>query len=297
MILHLLHRIKLLKNKWRTVYWLCRISLLSICLFVLLWFCLESNKVQIQDYSIHVDTEDVILLDSLKIRFEYPNSERGGNRTKMTIVQVLRGSRLDLNAPRRYYLKDGYMVDSVYGRLRTDVQVKVNGHSLTDSKINTVKMQNTCISYSGKKGNNAELLFAEFFFLQSAKEASSEQFSLTSEYAVGYKLGFFSRYNLQKRCLSLKINTTLSKDRVKLEIDFKDPINIHTLSTAPDKQGFTKLVFNQEETVSSLCSNGFSAIVETMSYEGIQTTRNILIGILIPFLISKIYKVLRKGRS
>ena len=255
----------------------------------LFWFCMESNRVQTHEFTIDVDTRDTVMLDSLKIKLEYPDPEQGEQAIAIAIEHTLKGGAILSGEPRSYFLMDGYLIDGVYRRMRTDIEIKTDGHTLHSKKGNRVEKEADYVCYTGEKDNATQKAFAEYFFLKPQKKPYPDRFRLEGKYSYVYSQNVFSKYNLQRKCFSVRINVPQS-DCVKLEINFKTPINIHSISIDPDKQEFTKLTFEQKETIEKFRGNGFSAIVETMRYEGIQAGRNMLMGVIIPMLASLLIK-------
>lgn len=283
-------------GKWhffRQVVW---IMMVMAMIYGLVYFCIESNKVQIHEYKISIDTSDPFILDSLSIRLEYPMLEE--NKICMTIEQTLNGEKILTNPPRDYFLRNGFEVDNVLTRMRVSTSVLIDEKPLKRNKKKKVEKDHEYILMQEGHLYNDSVIYVEYFFLDGVEQILLDKPKISNIFTYNYRPNFLSLHNLQRRYVAIQLDTPLDREKIRFEMNFKMPVNVHSISIKPDKQRFKSMIFDQKDNLTSLCSNGFTAIVETLPYEGIQTARNFLISAVSPMVVTYLwYLLVRMVRS
>lgn len=274
------------------------ICIVCICLIIFLThFCIESNKVQTHEFDFSWLASDTLLLDSISVSIIYPTIEP---KTKYDCLQIrifcfMRGNMLSYSSPKKYYLRDGNLVNGIIGNM------KLISKAQTDEKKPLIKFIYTDLSdiyrqakvdaYHQHTVIKRENLVTDIFFVQPNEESFSERFYVTNIYYGNYTTNLFSPFNLQKKCIKIRMDSLCKSN---LTIDFNAPFNISDFTHEPDSKEFGKLHFNERKTLASIfASKNFSATFDILPYEGLQTTRNMFIGIAIPMLLSCIYYQLK----
>lgn len=249
-------------------------------------FSKKSNQVQIHEFYISIDASDPELLDSLYLSFEYPDSFK--KSLCLNVVPIINGNVISNGKSKRYFLKNGYVIDGISARLRIDVGMLIDGQSLKGIE-SAIKKGKKCIVQEGTIVDSIRKSYAEYFFFDNFNYF--DKFPLFDTYSYGgYNPSFWSMYNIQKRCIAFNLTPVsllhLPNEKLQLNINFNFLVNPLSVTIEPDICKFKEFKFSGGEFVERITSNRLSAIVEVMPYEGIQVTRNMFIGILIPLLIS-----------
>lgn len=252
----------------------------------LFYFSKKSNQVQIHEFDISIDVSDPELLDSLYLSFEYPDSFRKSLCLK--IIPIINGNVISNGKSKKYFLKNGYVIDGISARLRIGVGMLINGRSLKGLKP-TFEKGKIYIVQEGTIVDSIKKSYAEYFFFKNFNYP--DKFPLFDIHSYGkYNPSFWSIYNIQKRCIAFNLTPvsllSLPNEKIQLNINFNSSVNPLSVTVEPDICKFKEFKFSGGEFVEKLTSNRLSTIVEMMPYEGIQVTRNMFIGVLIPLLIS-----------
>lgn len=277
-----------------------RILICIVCVFLMIFlthFCIESNKVQIHEFDFSWLASDTLLLDSISVSITYPaiESKAKHDHLQIRVSCFMRGNMLSYSSPRKYYLHDGYLVNGIIGNM------KLLAKAQTDEKKTLIKFVYTDLSdiyrqaimnaYHQHAIIKEENLVTDIFFVHSKDNFFPERFYVTNIYYGDFNTNLLSPFNLQKRCIKIRMDSLCKSN---LTIDFNAPFNISDFTHEPDSKEFGKLHFNERKTLASIfASKNFSATFDILPYEGLQTTRNMFIGIAIPMLLSCIYYQLK----
>ena len=220
------------------------------------------------------------------LSFEYPDSFK--KSLCLNVVPIINGNVISNGKSKRYFLKNGYVIDGISARLRIDVGMLIDGQSLKGIE-SAIKKGKKCIVQEGTIVDSIRKSYAEYFFFDNFNYF--DKFPLFDTYSYGgYNPSFWSMYNIQKRCIAFNLTPVsllhLPNEKLQLNINFNFLVNPLSVTIEPDICKFKEFKFSGGEFVERITSNRLSAIVEVMPYEGIQVTRNMFIGILIPLLIS-----------
>lgn len=272
---------------------LAYILILITVIIGIVLFSIESNKVQSHKLEISIEPSETLILDSLNVNIEYPNYRIwcGINNESFIIVTInyfFNGNIISSLKPKKYFLKSNYLLYDVLANFRTntrflinDIPIKIKNEKecLNDIKDDIFKQHGSI--------HNDSTTYYEYFFIKNKAKSYSDKINKADTITYkNYNPSILSSYNLQKRHLALKINTPLPKDKISVNVDFKMPINLHSLSKEPDIKRIKSISFNNKATIEYLNSEFLYMLVETLPYEGIQTLRNIIIGFILPILIS-----------
>lgn len=277
-----------------------RIVICIVCAVLMVYlthFCIESNKVQTHEFDFSWLASDTLLLDSVSVSIEYPEigANMKNNHLQIRVSYFMKGNRLSHSSLKKYYLRDGNLVDSIAGIL--DLNIK----ALADEKEQLVKSVYIDFSdipeFAVKHIYHQHLIApkdsitSSIFFAKSEVATFPERFIVTNIYYGNFNANIFSPFNLQKRCIKIRMDTLRKSN---LTINFNAPFIISDFTHEPDAKEFRKLHFNERKTLEKIyVAKGSSATFDILPYEGLQTTRNIFIGIVIPMLISCIYYQLK----
>lgn len=257
-------------------------------------FSIESNKVQSHQLEISIEPSETLILDSLNVKIEYPNYRiwcgiNDESSIIVTIYYLFNGNIISSLKPKKYFLKSNYLLYDVLANLRTNTRFLIDDKPGIKKKIrkDSLKSLYDYILIQDGSIHNDSIAYDEYFFIKNKDKSYYDKIPATDIITYNnYNPSILSPYNLQKRHLALKINTPLPKDKISVDVDFKMPINLHSLSKEPDIKRIKSISFNNKETIEYLNSEFLYMLVETLPYEGIQTLRNIIIGFILPILIS-----------
>lgn len=280
-----------------------------VAMVLLIWFSVASNKIQIYEVKIGLEATDSIRLDSLDIEMIFLGKDSNNiniNGFDLVLNFGIRGNKIVKSVPKSYYQHDGYLVDSVYGRINLLVDLKRNDEMVPFYSHYTIFLDSSNAVFSPKafihtfeNGSNKD-----FLFLSKERESFPEKFQMEACYSSSFlNLGdgiqcLLSTFNLQRKCIQMKLESqTLDKSKCKVTLDFnKIPISVQSMTEEADKRTFSTLVFDSPPSISTICSeDGLSAIIEILPFEGFQVTKNILIGVLIPLSLTYIIKYARQS--
>lgn len=270
-----------------------RISNCIVCIFliiVLSHFCIVSNKVQTHEFDFSWHVSDTFLLDSISVSIIYPPIESQAKRSDLQIWVscFVKGNRMSYSSPKKYYLRDGNLLDSIIGNIKLTVKAQADGkESLIKAMyadLSDISESKNLSVYRQYIGIKRDYKVIELFFAQPKTTVFPDRFNVANIFYGNFSANFFSPFNLQKRCVKIRMD---SLRKSNLTIDFNAPFNISDFTYEPDSKEFEKLHFNEGKTLRNIyTSKGFSATFDILPYEGLQTTRNMFIGIVIPMLIS-----------
>lgn len=179
--------------------------------------------------------------------------------------------------------------------------MKLTAKAQTDEKKPLIKFVYTDLSDISEQATdnayrqhtviNRDYYVSDIFFIQSQDHTFPERFNVTNIYYANFTANLFSPFNLQKRCVKIRMNSLYKSN---LTIDFNAPFNMSDFTHEPDSKEFGKIHFCERKTLAGIfASKNFSATFDILPYEGLQTTRNMFIGIVIPMLLSCIYYQLK----
>lgn len=249
-------------------------------------FSKKSNQVQIHEFYISIDASNPELLDSLYLSFEYPDSLK--KSLCLNVVPIINGNVISNGKSKKYFLKNGYIADSISARLRIDVGMLADGQPSKGLEPNIEKGEMYIVQV-GTIVDSIRKSYVEYFFFKDFNYPDKLPLFDTLSYQK-YNPSFWSMYNIQKRCIAFNLTPVslrfLPNEKIQLNINFNSSVNPLSVTIEPDICKFKEFKFSGGEFVEKLTSNSLSAIVEMMPYEGIQVTRNMFIGLLIPLLIS-----------
>ena len=263
----------------------------------LTYFCIESNKVQTHEFDFSWLASDTLLLDSISVSITYPaiESKTKYNHLQIRISCFVKGNMLSYSSPKKYYLRDGNLVNGIIGNTKLIVKAQTDEKKplikFVYTDLSDISEQATMNTYHQHTLIKKENLVTDIFFVQSKGYFFPERFDVTNIYYGNFTANLFSPFNLQKRCVKIRLD---SLRKSNLTIDLNAPFNISNFTHEPDSKEFDKLHFNERKTLASIfASKNFSATFDILPYEGIQTTRNMFIGIVISMLLSCIYYQLK----
>ena len=249
-------------------------------------FSKKSNQVQIHEFYISIDASNPELLDSLYLSFEYPDSLK--KSLCLNVVPIINGNVISNGKSKKYFLKNGYIADSISARLRIDVGMLADGQPSKGLEPNIEKGEMYIVQV-GTIVDSIRKSYVEYFFFKDFNYPDKLPLFDTLSYQK-YNPSFWSMYNIQKRCIAFNLTPVSLRffliEKIQLNINFNSSVNPLSVTIEPDICKFKEFKFSGGEFVEKLTSNSLSAIVEMMPYEGIQVTRNMFIGLLIPLLIS-----------